>query len=133
MYRHFAILLEILHRAIRVKNSFICDMMYGMNSEVKKQVEKTTILLAASILLVITNLNAYFLMRHDKRCAQKGNWRVSEAKLFLAAACFGGLGGVLAMQFLRHKTKHWRFQVFFPLILILQIVVLGFGIYWLYQ
>ncbi|MBQ1859986.1 MAG: DUF1294 domain-containing protein, partial [Clostridia bacterium] len=37
---------------------------------------------------------------------------------------FGGLGGVLGMQLLRHKTRHWYFQVFFPLFLIIQVVVL---------
>ena len=95
--------------------------------------DKSTVLLAAFILLVITNLTSYLLMRHDKRCAQRGLRRIPEARLFLAAACFGGLGGVLGMQRLRHKTKHWYFQIFFPLLMILQITVLGFGVYWLCQ
>lgn len=76
------------------------------------------------ILLLITNLVSFFLMWHDKRCAQKGKWRVPETALFLACACFGGIGGVLGMNLLRHKTKHWYFKLFFPLMLVVQVLLL---------
>ena len=76
------------------------------------------------------NLVSFGLMGYDKRCARRGRWRVPERRLFLAAACFGGLGGVLGMQFFRHKTRHWYFRVFFPALLILQILLLGAGAYW---
>ena len=74
------------------------------------------------------NLVSFCMMAWDKRCARRGKWRVPEKKLFIAAACFGGLGGVLGMQLLRHKTKHWYFQVFFPVMLIVQIVLIAVGI-----
>ena len=77
-----------------------------------------------AILLVILNLVSFSLMAYDKRCAQVGKWRVPEKALFLAAACFGGLGGVLGMTLCRHKTKHWYFRVFFPALLILQAIIL---------
>lgn len=77
-----------------------------------------------AILLVILNLVSFSLMAYDKRCAQGGKWRVPEKALFLAAACFGGLGGVLGMTLCRHKTKHWYFRVFFPALLILQAIIL---------
>jgi uncharacterized membrane protein YsdA (DUF1294 family) len=80
-------------------------------------------------LMAVTNLISFLLMRHDKRCAQRGLRRVPESKLFLAAACFGGLGGVIGMHLLRHKTKHWYFKIFFPLILAIQVVLLGAGMY----
>ena len=76
------------------------------------------------VVLIVMNLISFGLMAYDKRCAAKGKWRVQERTLFLAAALFGGLGGVLGMQLLRHKTKHWYFRVFFPLFLIIQVVVL---------
>ena len=47
--------------------------------------------------------------------------------LFIAAACFGGLGGVLGMVICRHKTRHWYFRLFFPVLLVIQIVLLVFG------
>lgn len=84
-------------------------------------------ILIAVVVLLITNNVSFLLMLHDKRCAQKGKWRVKEKHLFLATACFGGLGGVLGMHLLRHKTKHWYFKLFFPLMLVVQVVLLILG------
>ena len=86
----------------------------------------TTVIIAAAALAVL-NLISFGLMAYDKRCAKVGKWRVSEKALFLAAACFGALGGVLGMQLCRHKTKHWYFQVFFPLLLVVQIALLAWA------
>lgn len=83
------------------------------------------------IVLLITNLLSFGLMWYDKRCARRGKWRVPEATLFLACACFGGVGGVLGMNLLRHKTRHWYFRLFFPLMLIIQIVLLVLGVIYL--
>ena len=88
--------------------------------------DKKTIILAALAVLAIANLISFFLMGHDKKCARQGKWRVPEKTLFLATACFGGLGGVLGMVLCRHKTKHWYFKVFFLLLLFLQAGILGY-------
>lgn len=84
-------------------------------------------MLTLLIVLLITNLLSFGLMWYDKRCARRGKWRVPEATLILACACFGGVGGVLGMNLLRHKTRHWYFRLFFPLMLIIQIVLLVLG------
>ena len=95
--------------------------------------DRTTVVVVAAALLVVMNTISFVLMGHDKRSAQKGKWRVSEKTLFLAAACFGGLGGVLGMKVFHHKTKHWYFRVFFPMLLVIQVILLGVGLYWLYR
>ena len=77
------------------------------------------------VVLILINLFSFCLMGYDKRCAKRGKWRVPEKRLFLAAACFGALGGVLGMQVFRHKTKHLSFSIFFPLMLVLQIAILA--------
>lgn len=84
---------------------------------------------AALIALAVMNAAAFGLMAHDKRCARRGQWRVPERTLFLVTACFGGMGGVLGMKLLRHKTKHWYFRVFFPLLLIAQLALIAAGGY----
>ena len=84
------------------------------------------------IIVVIMNLICFFLMRYDKQCAKKGKRRIPERILFLSAGLFGALGGVLAMQIYHHKTRHWDFKTFFPLLLIVQVVILGFVVFkWL--
>lgn len=86
-----------------------------------------TIINIAIGILILMNLISFALMAYDKHCAKAGKWRVPEKTLFLAAACFGGLGGVLGMTLCRHKTKHWYFRVFFPAFLVIQIILLAVG------
>ena len=76
-----------------------------------------------AVVVVVMNVLAFLLMAMDKSAAKQGKWRVPERTLFLVTALFGGLGGVLGMQLLRHKTKHWYFQLFFPLMLIVQAAI----------
>lgn len=76
------------------------------------------------IALAALNLLSFGLMAADKRRAKEGKWRISEKTLFIAAACFGGLGGVLGMVLCRHKTKHWYFRVFFPVFFAVQAAAL---------
>ena len=91
--------------------------------------DKKTIILVALAIIAIMNIAAFALMGHDKRCARQGKWRVPEKMLFLLTACFGGLGGVLGMKVFHHKTQHWYFKVFFPVLLIIQIALLTIGAY----
>lgn len=83
------------------------------------------------VLALIANLVSFCLMGYDKRCARKGAWRVKESTLFIACACFGGIGGVLGMNLFRHKTKHWTFKLFFPLMMVAQIALLILAAVWL--
>ena len=76
--------------------------------------------------LAVLNLLSFCLMAYDKRLAKTGKRRVPEKTLFLAAACFGGLGGVLGMTLCRHKTKHWYFYAVGLLGLLWQAVLLVF-------
>ena len=90
----------------------------------------TIIILAAYVIL---NAISFFLMRYDKQCAQKGARRVPERTLFLSAGLFGGLGGTAGMYVFRHKTKHWYFALFFPLMMVIQIGILvyAFIMHWI--
>ena len=95
--------------------------------------EKTTVVVVVATVIVIMNIVSFCLMGYDKKRARQGKWRVSEKMLFLATACFGGLGGILGMNVFHHKTKHWYFRVFFPMLLVIQIVLLGVGMYYLFR
>ena len=93
---------------------------------------KPEIIIGLAVLAVL-NVISFSLMAYDKRCAKAGKWRVPEKTLFLATACFGGLGGVLGMTLCHHKTKHWYFRLFFPVLLAVQIALLGLGVWLLYR
>ena len=62
----------------------------------------------------------------DKKKAQKGAWRISEQALFYITLLGGGVGTILGMYTFRHKTKKLRFTIGFPVILISEIILLGY-------
>lgn len=71
--------------------------------------------------LAIVNGVALLLYGLDKRYAQKKRWRIPEATLIAVAALYGALGAFLGMRIFHHKTKHKKFTVTVPILLILQI------------
>ena len=82
-------------------------------------------------ILVVMNLIGYISMWSDKRRAITGKYRISEKTLFIIALLGGSIGSILGMNQFRHKTKHWYFKYGMPLILMIQIILLGFIIrYW---
>lgn len=84
-------------------------------------------LIAACLILI--NIWAFALMGFDKgRAGRRGARRVRERTLFLAALLGGGLGACLGMWGFRHKTRHWRFAVGMPLILLIE-AALGWWAY----
>ena len=88
---------------------------------------KTQIVDVILSILALLNLISFSLMAYDKSCAKAGNRRIPEKTLFLAAGCFGGLGSVLGMMICHHKTRHWYFKWFFPLMMIVQVALLIVG------
>lgn len=74
------------------------------------------------IYLCIINALALLLMLIDKQKARKNKWRIPEKTLLGCCAMGGSLGGLLGMYLFRHKTKHIRFMIGIPLMLILQLV-----------
>ena len=106
------------------KHRYNCPIMWYNDI-----MDKKTIILVALAIIAIPNIASFALMGHDKRCARQGKWRIPEKTLFLVTACFGGLGGVLGMKVFHHKTQHWYFKVFFPVLLIVQIFLLAVGTY----
>lgn len=73
--------------------------------------------------LALINAITFAVYGADKRRARKDRWRVPERTLFLLAVLGGSLGALLGMHVFHHKTKHWYFRLFIPLILLLQIAV----------
>lgn len=75
------------------------------------------------IYLIIINLIGFFIMGIDKYKAIHHKWRIPENTLFFIAIIGGSIGSILGMQLFRHKTKHLRFVIGMPVILILQVLI----------
>lgn len=74
--------------------------------------------------LLIINAIGFVLMLGDKRMAQKNLWRIPETTLLSVAAMGGGIGSLLGMYTFRHKTRHLKFTLGIPAILIAQVFLL---------
>ena len=71
--------------------------------------------------LLIVNAVSFLLMLVDKQKARKKLWRIPESTLLLSAVLGGSIGSLAGMYTFRHKTKHLKFTLGIPAILILQI------------
>ena len=81
--------------------------------------------------LLSINLLGFFIMLIDKQRAIHKEWRIPE-KTLIGISIFGGtIGMLLGMSSFRHKTKHKKFTIGVPFILLMQIclIILYFKVY----
>ncbi|MEE2940268.1 MAG: DUF1294 domain-containing protein [Planctomycetota bacterium] len=74
------------------------------------------------------NLAAYPLWAIDKRQARTGGFRVPEWTLHLVSLAGGGVGAVVAMRTLRHKTQKRIFSLVHPALAALSVAALGWAL-----
>ena len=75
--------------------------------------------------LAAVNVITFAMFGYDKYCAQHDKWRVRESTLLLWSAIGGALGAGIAMGFFHHKTLHLKFKFGVPLLLFVQIFLIG--------
>ena len=76
--------------------------------------------------LIVINIVTFLVYGIDKWKAKQGSWRISEATLLILAVIGGSIGALLGMNVWRHKTMHKKFKYGLPLILIIQIILIGY-------
>lgn len=76
--------------------------------------------------LIVINIVTFLVYGIDKWKAKQGCWRISEATLLILAVIGGSIGALLGMKVWRHKTMHKKFKYGLPLILIIQIILIGY-------
>ena len=82
---------------------------------------KLTDLKELTIYLVFINVLTFLLYGIDKWKARRGKWRIPEETLIWLAIVGGSIGALLGMYLFRHKTKHKKFTVGVPAILLIQV------------
>ena len=83
----------------------------------------------AVIYLVLMNLAAFTAMGVDKSKAKRRAWRIPEKTLFLLSLLGGSIGSLVGMYTFRHKTRHLKFTIGMPLILIFHLIIAGVFLY----
>lgn len=84
--------------------------------------------LAVLAYLAVINVIAFGLYGLDKYRAMNNMWRISEKTLLGVATIGGAYGAYLGMRIFRHKTKHLKFQIGVPIMMLVWIyfVIKGF-------
>lgn len=75
----------------------------------------------AFLYLLIVNAAGFLSMLVDKLKAKKNLWRIPESTLLTIALIGGSVGSLVGMYTVRHKTKHLKFTIGVPLILVVQV------------
>ena len=76
--------------------------------------------------LIVINVVTFLVYGIDKWKAKQGSWRISEATLLILAVIGGSIGALLGMKVWRHKTQHKKFRYGIPVIIIIQLVIIGY-------
>ena len=79
-----------------------------------------------AIYLIGINVLTFLIYGVDKWKAQRNKWRIPEDTLIWLAVAGGSVGALLGMHLFRHKTKHWKFLIGIPVILLVQVGLLYF-------
>ncbi|MCL2360765.1 MAG: DUF1294 domain-containing protein [Defluviitaleaceae bacterium] len=79
--------------------------------------------------LILWNIITFSMYYADKRKAEKNKWRIKERTLILIAFLMGGIGALLGMYLLRHKTQHTSFKLLVPIGLVLNLLVIAGAVY----
>lgn len=80
--------------------------------------------------LLIINVLTFAVYAWDKHVSKLTNARRIPEKTLLLWAAFGGsIGALAAMYTLRHKTLHKKFTIGVPVILIIQIILTAYFLY----
>ena len=76
--------------------------------------------------LIGINILTFLFYGIDKWRAKRNKWRIPESTLIWLAIVGGSIGALLGMYLFRHKTKHKKFAIGLPVILVLQAVLAYF-------
>ena len=76
------------------------------------------------IFFIIISFISMLVTVIDKKSAKAGRWRISEARLLLLATLGGSVAMYFTMLFIKHKTKHKKFMLGLPVIIIIQLIIL---------
>lgn len=77
------------------------------------------------IYLIIINLAAIIATIADKSRAKRRAWRIPESTLLLLSLLGGSISMLITMLIIRHKTKHIKFMLGIPAIIVLQIAAIA--------
>ena len=78
------------------------------------------------IYLIAINVITFLVYGIDKWKAKRSKWRIPEATLLGLAVIGCSIGAWLGMKVWHHKTMHKKFKFGLPVIIIIQLLIIGY-------
>ena len=75
---------------------------------------------------IAVNIVAFAMYGADKFFAKRDMWRISEKALLGIAAIGGAFGAFAGMETFRHKTKHAKFKILVPVLMLVHAGLLAY-------
>lgn len=83
---------------------------------------------------LIISIFTFLITAYDKIAAKRlPKHRIRESFLLILGILGGSVAEYLTMLLIRHKTKHKKFMAGLPIIIVLQIILIGVCIYFMKQ
>ena len=85
------------------------------------------IMLGCLVYLAIISLISIIVCFYDKKISKKNKveLRIPEKTLLILSALGGSVAMLITILLIRHKTKHFKFMVGIPVIIIAQIAIIA--------
>ena len=78
------------------------------------------------VYIIVVNAMTFLLMGIDKQKARKHQFRIPERTFFLLSFFGGAVGALFGMRAFRHKTKHVRFTVGIPVLIVWNFILFSY-------
>ena len=88
--------------------------------------DDTTVLLFFVIYIALVSIASMIVTIVDKVRAVRRQWRVPESTLLILSALGGSVSMYLTMLVIRHKTRHIKFMLGIPIIILFQGIALWY-------
>lgn len=72
--------------------------------------------------IFLVNLIAFVLIYTDKQKSIRKKWRIKESTIIFLSLIGGSIGTYIGMYTFRHKTKHLKFTLGVPMIILAQVL-----------
>ena len=78
--------------------------------------------------IAVVSLVSVIITVADKIKARRGAYRISEAALMIFSALGGSVAMLVTMLIIRHKTKHIKFMLGIPIIILFQLIIAVYAV-----
>ena len=87
----------------------------------------TPVIYVGLVYIAIMSLISIIVCIYDKKISKKNKveLRIPEKVLLILSALGGSVAMLITMLLIRHKTKHFKFMVGIPVIIILQVALIA--------